>query len=139
MEWLINFILTWGSGFAVGWWAASKASQAAMKNILENAGVTERQLKQAAINMGMDMEEVREHFDDEDGETVISIRVEKHGKQLLAYQMETDQFLTQATTAKRLIDQLGEMSGERSITYNIDPNDGLKYLQKELDKRAERS
>jgi len=109
-----------------------------MKRILENAGVTEKQLKTAAINMGMDEDTIAEHFDVE-SELEISIRVEKVGRQLLAYRMETDQFLTQATTAKRLIDQLSEMSGDRGITYNIAPEDGLKYLQKELDKRAERS
>jgi len=106
-----------------------------MKRILENVGVTPEQLKTAAINMGMDPEQIEQHF--EEDEDVIQIRIEKVGRQLLVYRMETDQFITQATTAKRLLNQLAELAGDGKTTYNIGPEDGLKYIKKELDKRAD--
>jgi len=136
MNWeaVFNFVFTWGSGFVVGWWLAGRASQEAMKRILENAGVTQSQLKQAALNMGMDPEQVEEHFEEDD--QVIHIRIEKHGKQFLVYQMETDQFLTQATTAKKVISNLKNLNPTTAVTYNIAPEDGLKYIEKELDKLA---
>jgi len=135
MNWeaIFTFLLNWGAGFAVGWWAASKVMQRAFQHILEKGEVTDAQLHKAADELGFDIDEFFEGVE----EPTTHLRIEQHSNSFCAYNVETNQFLTQADTAKELVDNIIKLSPQGH--YNIAPEDGLELVQKELDKMTEPS
>lgn len=122
---VIETLLIWGSGFAVGWWIMGKLAKAAMAEILTNLNLSDEALQEALRKSGADF-----LVEDEEGNDLtdaIPIRVEKVDDQLLAYRVVDNTFIAQGDTAKQLLDRIGErFEGQR---FRVDENRGAKHLE----------
>jgi hypothetical protein len=116
--------------FAFGWYIGSKVQfwldQITFKHILEDLGVTNKQLT-GLITQDL-APDVNENAADGNGLTPLEITLEQHQGVIYAYRKDTKQFLGQGTDQAGLIDSISKrMTDVRLI---IDSADGADLLQK---------
>jgi hypothetical protein len=116
--------------FAFGWYIGSKVQfwldQITFKHILEDLGVTNKQL--TGLISSDDIPDVNENTADGNGLTPLEITLEQHQGVIYAYRKDTKQFLGQGTDQAGLIDSISKrMTDVRLI---IDSADGADLLQK---------
>ena len=61
----------------------------------------------------------------------VNIKVEKHGEELFAYQLETNVFLSKAPDGEKLVANLEELFHNRKVPVRISihVDDGAEYIQ----------
>jgi hypothetical protein len=116
--------------FAFGWYIGSKVQfwldQITFKHILEDLGVTNKQLT-GLITQDL-APDVNENAADGNGLTPLEITLEQHQGVIYAYRKDNKQFLGQGTDQAGLIDSISKrMTDVRLI---IDQQDGADLLQK---------
>ena len=116
--------------FAFGWYIGSKVQfwldQITFKHILEDLGVTNKQLT-GLISQDL-APDVNQNTADGNGLTPLEITLEQHQGVIYAYRKDTKQFLGQGTDQAGLIDSISKrMTDVRLI---IDSADGADLLQK---------
>jgi hypothetical protein len=116
--------------FAFGWYIGSKVQfwldQITFKHILEDLGVTNKQL--TSLIAQDDIPDVNQNTADGNGLTPLEITLEQHQGVIYAYRKDTKQFLGQGTDQAGLIDSISKrMTDVRLI---IDQQDGADLLQK---------
>ena len=116
--------------FAFGWYIGSKVQfwldQITFKHILEDLGVTNKQL--TGLISSDDAPDVNASTADGNGLTPLEITLEQHQGVIYAYRKDTKQFLGQGTDQAGLIDSISKrMTDVRLI---IDSADGADLLQK---------
>jgi hypothetical protein len=116
--------------FAFGWYLGSKITThllaLSFRQILEDLGVSNDQLRKLARNVGADIPEPEPTTEP----TVeIEIRLEQEQEQIYAYRKDNSQFLGQGSDAQALIDHLNLTfaNGARLI---VREQDGADLLQK---------
>jgi hypothetical protein len=118
LELIVIIAATFYLGWRLGFWAAS----AAAAQIMEEAGVDEEQLERVASKMGLtDQVEAEE-------EKAIWFRIEKHGADLFAYRIETEEFIAQDSDPQGLIDRMAERF-PKGTTFRIAEEDGADYIK----------
>lgn len=123
---MIETIIIFVCGFALGHKLATLFHVAAFKKILEELGVSEDQLRKlgrrAAEELGVDSPE----FERNDGLREIHIKLEQHQGQIYAFRTDTDEFLGQGADQDSLIAHLKQrMTGVRLVV-----DEGSELLQK---------
>ena len=116
--------------FAFGWYIGSKVQfwldQITFKHILEDLGVTNKQLT-SLITQDL-APDVNQNAADGNTLTPLEITLEQHQGVIYAYRKDTKQFLGQGTDQAGLIDSISKrMTDVRLI---IDQQDGADLLQK---------
>ncbi len=109
-------------GLFVGWKAAERFHTAMISDILERAGVTPEKLQSMMVELGKEMDEEV----DEQGLTVVEIRIEQHNDTLYAYRKDNEEFLGQGPTKEALIERMGEKL--RDVRLVVTPEDGAGLL-----------
>ena len=116
--------------FAFGWYIGSKVQfwldQITFKHILEDLGVTNKQLT-GLIARDL-VPDVNANTADGNGLTPLEITLEQHQGVIYAYRKDNQQFLGQGTDRQGLVDSISKrMTDVRLI---IDQQDGADLLQK---------
>jgi hypothetical protein len=116
--------------FAFGWYIGSKVQfwldQITFKHILEDLGVTNKQL--TGLISSDDIPDVNQNAADGAQLTPLEITLEQHQGVIYAYRKDNKQFLGQGTDQQGLIDSISKrMTDVRLI---IDQQDGADLLQK---------
>lgn len=98
METFIYIIMA----FIVGWKISAWVQTYITKQILEDLGVTDKQLLKAIADMDAELPGAKTV----DTRTTVELKVEQHGAALYAYELATDTFISQAADPDSLIDML---------------------------------
>jgi hypothetical protein len=116
--------------FAIGWFLGSRIQwfldQITFKEILNDLGVTTKQLTNLIERA--DAPAVNQNAQDGDGLTPVEVTLEQHQGVIFAYRKDTQQFLGQGVDQAELITSIkNRMQGVRLV---IDHKDGAELLQK---------
>jgi len=96
METFIYIVIS----FIVGWKVSAWVQTYITKQILEDLGVTDKQLLKAIADMEADKPEAI------DNRTTVELKIETHGGHLYAFELATDTFVSQAADPDSLVDTL---------------------------------
>jgi hypothetical protein len=121
LELIIAFVIGW----ILGWRINDAVRTTAMRHLLKELGITERDLRAAAARNGIEISAAPDTAADE---TVVEVKLEQHGGQIFAYRKSDDTFLAQGTDRDSLIDRLNQTMKPCRIL--IDKEDGADLLQK---------
>ena len=118
--------------FAFGWYMGNLVTTyllaLSFRQILQDLGVTNQQLRKLATDVGVELPDVNQNTADGDGLTPLEIVLEQHQGVIYAYRKDTQQFLGQGTTREGLVESISKrMDNVRLI---IDTADGADLLRK---------
>ena len=128
MELLILVVIAFAFGWYAGSWVTTHLLALSFRQILNDLGVKNEQLRKLATDVGIELPAV--NADTATGDTLVPLEVtiEQHQGVLYAYRKDTKQFLGQGTDREGLIDSISKrMTDVRLI---IDQQDGADLLQK---------
>ena len=121
LELIIAFVIGW----ILGWRINDALRTTAMRHLLKELGITERDLRAAAARNGIPLADAPDTAADT---TVVEVRLEQDGNQIYAYRKSDDTFLGQGTDRDSLIDRLNQ--NMKPCRVLIDKEDGADLLQK---------
>jgi hypothetical protein len=128
MELIIAIVIAFAFGWYAGSWVTTHLLALSFRQILNDLGVKNEQLRKLATDVGVDIPDVNENTADGVGLTPLEVTIEQHQGVLYAYRKDNQQFLGQGTTQAGLIDSISKrMTDVRLI---IDTADGADLLQK---------
>ena len=97
--------------------------QWAMKSLLKDLGVSERELERVRQQLAKDLEPESE----EPELTELEVKIEKIGTTLYAYELENDQFLAQGRDREELLENLKHNLNNVRITVSKEHGADLIY------------
>ena len=128
MEILIVVIVAFVFGWYAGSWVTTHLLALSFRQILNDLGVKNSQLRQLAENVGLELPDVNQNTADGNTLTPLEVTIEQHQGVLYAYRKDNQQFLGQGTDRQGLVDSISKrMTDVRLI---IDQQDGADLLQK---------
>jgi hypothetical protein len=128
MELIIAIAIAFAAGWYVGSWITTQLLALSFKQILQDLGVKNEQLKKLARDVGVEVSDVNQNTADGDQLTPLEITLEQHQGVIYAYRKDNQQFLGQGTDRAGLIESISKrMTDVRLI---IDQADGADLLQK---------
>lgn len=101
METFIYIVIS----FIVGWKLSAWVQTYITKQILEDLGVTDKQLLKAIADMEAELPGAKTAAPT-DNRTTVELKIEQHGGQLYAFELTTDTFVSQAADPDSLVDTL---------------------------------
>jgi hypothetical protein len=128
IETAIILVLAFAAGWYIGSTVTTHLLALSFRQILQDLGVKNSQLRQLAEDVGVAVPAVNENAADGDSLTPVEVTIEQHQGVLYAYRKDNQQFLGQGTDRQGLIDSISKrMTDVRLI---IDTADGADLLQK---------
>jgi hypothetical protein len=128
MELLIAIIIAFAFGWYAGSWVTTHLLALSFRQILNDLGVKNEQLRKLATDVGIELPAVNADTALGDQLTPLEVTLEQHQGVIYAYRKDTKQFLGQGTDREGLIDSISKrMTDVRLI---IDQQDGADLLQK---------
>ena len=128
MELLILVVIAFAFGWYAGSWVTTHLLALSFRQILNDLGVKNEQLRKLATDVGVELPDVNANTADGNTLTPLEVILEQHQGVLYAYRKDTKQFLGQGTDREGLIDSISKrMDNVRLI---IDSADGADLLQK---------
>jgi hypothetical protein len=128
MELLILVVIAFAFGWYMGSWVTTHLLALSFRQILNDLGVKNSQLRQLAENVGLELPDVNQNTADGNTLTPLEVTIEQHQGVLYAYRKDNKQFLGQGTDQTTLVDSISKrMTDVRLI---IDQQDGADLLQK---------
>jgi len=123
---MLELIIAFAIGWILGWRINDAVRTTAMRHLLKELGITERDLRAAAARNGIPLTDAPDTAAAD--ETVVEIKLEQHEGQIYAYRKSDDTFLGQGTDRDSLIDRLNQTM--KPCRVLIDKEDGADLLQK---------
>lgn len=128
---LIELIIVAIAAFYAGWRGATWLHLMSFKNILEDMGVGEKELRNLAKKHDIKLP-------DEDSEestitTNVEVKVEQHQGQLYCFEVENDRFVTQAKTPEDLIENIFA-AYPKGTKINCEETNGGDLLKDAIDR-----
>jgi hypothetical protein len=128
MELLILVVIAFVFGWYAGSWVTTHLLALSFRQILDDLGVKNSQLRKLATDVGVELPDVNENTATGEELTPLEVTIEQHQGVLYAYRKDTKQFLGQGTDQQGLIDSISKrMTDVRLI---IDSADGADLLRK---------
>jgi hypothetical protein len=128
MELIIAIAIAFAFGWYAGSWVTTHLLALSFRQILNDLGVKNSQLRKLANDVGVELPDVNENTADGVGLTPLEVTIEQHQGVLYAYRKDNQQFLGQGTDREGLIASISKrMTDVRLI---IDTADGADLLQK---------
>jgi hypothetical protein len=128
MELLILILIAFAFGWYAGSWVTTHLLALSFRQILNDLGVKNEQLRKLATDVGLELPAVNQNTADGDTLTPLEVTIEQHQGVLYAYRKDNQQFLGQGTDRAGLIESISKrMTDVRLI---IDTADGADLLQK---------
>jgi hypothetical protein len=122
---MLELVIAFAIGWILGWKINDAVRTTAVRHLLKELGVTERDLRAAAARNGIMLADAPSTAADE---TVVEVRLEQHEGQIYAYRKSDDTFLGQGTDRDSLIARLNQNLTPCRVL--IDKEDGADLLQK---------
>jgi len=101
---MLELIITFAIGWILGWKINDALRTTAVRHLLKELGVTDKDLRAAAARNGIQIVDAP----DTAAEDLVEIKLEQQGTEIYAYRKSDDQFLAQGTDADSLIARLNE-------------------------------
>jgi hypothetical protein len=128
MELIIAILIAFAFGWYAGSWVTTHLLALSFRQILNDLGVKNSQLRQLAEDVGVELPAVNQNTVDGAQLTPLEVTIEQHQGVLYAYRKDNKQFLGQGTDQQGLVDSISKrMTDVRLI---IDTQDGADLLQK---------
>lgn len=121
LELIIAFVIGW----ILGWRINDAVRTTAMRHLLKELGITERDLRAAAARNGIPLADAPDTAADH---TVVEVRLEQDGNQIFAYRKSDNQFLGQGQDSQGLIERLNQNLTPCRVV--VSKEDGADLLQK---------
>jgi hypothetical protein len=128
MELIIAILIAFAFGWYAGSWVTTHLLALSFRQILNDLGVKNEQLRKLATDVGVELPAVNQNTADGEQLTPVEVTIEQHQGVLYAYRKDNQQFLGQGTDRQGLVDSISKrMTDVRLI---IDQTDGADLLQK---------
>ena len=101
---MLELIITFAIGWILGWKINDALRTTAVRHLLKELGVTDKDLRAAAARNGIQIVDAP----DTAAEDLVEIKLEQQGTEIYAYRKSDDQFLAQGTDADSLIERLNQ-------------------------------
>jgi hypothetical protein len=127
MELLIAILIAFAAGWYAGSWITTHLLALSFRQILNDLGVKNEQLKKLAQDVGIEVPDVNASTPSGDQLTPLEIVLEQHQGVIYAYRKDNQQFLGQGTDRETLVDSIGRrMTDVRLI---IRDEDGAEFVK----------
>jgi len=101
---MLELIITFAIGWILGWKINDALRTTAVRHLLKELGVTDKDLRAAAARNGIQIVDAP----DTAAEDLVEIKLEQQGTEIYAYRKSDDQFLAQGSNADTLIERLNQ-------------------------------
>jgi hypothetical protein len=101
---MLELIITFAIGWILGWKINDALRTTAVRHLLKELGVTEKDLRAAAARNGIQIVDAPDTAADD----LVEIKLEQVGTAIYAYRKSDDQFLAQGSDADSLIERLNQ-------------------------------
>jgi hypothetical protein len=101
---MLELIITFAIGWILGWKINDALRTTAVRHLLKELGVTDKDLRAAAARNGIQIVDAP----DTAAEDLVEIKLEQQGTEIFAYRKSDDQFLAQGSNADTLIERLNQ-------------------------------
>mgnify|MGYP000356054545 CR=1 FL=1 len=119
----IEIIIAFGLGLYIGFKVQDVIMKATFGRMLEEAGVTGKDLNKLIAHWKPQMDPEDSSADDLEE---IRIKIERHSDTLYAFRKDNDQFLGQGATREELIERLGEKF--TNVRLLVNKEDGAEFI-----------
>jgi len=102
---MLELIITFAIGWILGWKINDALRTTAVRHLLKELGVTDKDLRAAAARNGIQIVDAPDTAADDD---LVEIKLEQVGTAIYAYRKSDDQFLAQGSNADSLIERLNQ-------------------------------
>ena len=121
---MLELIITFAIGWILGWKINDALRTTAVRHLLKELGVTDKDLRAAAARNGIQIVDAP----DTAAEDLVEIKLEQQGTEIFAYRKSDDQFLAQGSNADTLIERLNQNLTPCRVV--VAKEDGADLLQK---------
>ena len=121
---MLELIITFAIGWILGWKINDALRTTAVRHLLKELGVTDKDLRAAAARNGIQIVDAP----DTAAEDLVEIKLEQQGTEIYAYRKSDDQFLAQGSNADSLIERLNQNLTPCRVV--VAQEDGADLLQK---------
>ena len=121
---MLELIITFAIGWILGWKINDALRTTAVRHLLKELGVTDKDLRAAAARNGIQIVDAP----DTAAEDLVEIKLEQQGTEIYAYRKSDDQFLAQGSNADTLIERLNQTLTPCRVV--VAQEDGADLLQK---------
>ena len=121
---MLELIITFAIGWILGWKINDALRTTAVRHLLKELGVTDKDLRAAAARNGIQIVDAP----DTAAEDLVEIKLEQQGTEIYAYRKSDNQFLAQGSNADSLIARLNENLTPCKVV--VAQEDGADLLQK---------
>ena len=121
---MLELIITFAIGWILGWKINDALRTTAVRHLLKELGVTDKDLRAAAARNGIQIVDAP----DTAAEDLVEIKLEQQGTEIYAYRKSDDQFLAQGSDADSLIARLNQNLTPCKVV--VAKEDGADLLQK---------
>ena len=101
---MLELIITFAIGWILGWKINDALRTTAVRHLLKELGVTDKDLRAAAARNGIQIVDAP----DTAAEDLVEIKLEQQGTEIFAYRKSDNQFLAQGSNADTLIERLNQ-------------------------------
>jgi hypothetical protein len=101
---MLELIITFAIGWILGWKINDALRTTAVRHLLKELGVTDKDLRAAAARNGIQIVDAP----DTAAEDLVEIKLEQQGTEIYAYRKSDNQFLAQGSNADTLIERLNQ-------------------------------
>jgi hypothetical protein len=101
---MLELIITFAIGWILGWKINDALRTTAVRHLLKELGVTDKDLRAAAARNGIQIVDAP----DTAAEDLVEIKLEQQGTEIYAYRKSDNQFLAQGSNADSLIERLNQ-------------------------------
>ena len=122
---MLELIITFAIGWILGWKINDALRTTAVRHLLKELGVTDKDLRAAAARNGIQIVDAPDTAADDD---LVEIKLEQVGTAIYAYRKSDDQFLAQGNNADSLIERLNQNLTPCKVV--VAQEDGADLLQK---------
>ena len=122
---MLELIIVFVVGWILGWKINDALRTTAMRHLLKELGVTEQDLRKAALRNGIIIADAPDTAADT---TVVEVRLEQDGNQIYAYRKSDSVFLGQGSDTDSLIERLNQNLTPCRVV--VSKEDGADLLQK---------
>jgi len=128
IETAIILVLAFAAGWYLGSWVTTHLLALSFRQILEDLGIKNDQLRQLARDVGADIPDAAVNTVHGEELKPVEITIEQHQGVLYAYRKEDQQFLGQGTDREGLIASVTKRL--QGVRLKISDQDGADLLQK---------
>ena len=121
---MLELIITFAIGWILGWKINDALRTTAVRHLLKELGVTDKDLRAAAARNGIQIVDAP----DTAVEDLVEIKLEQQGTEIYAYRKSDNQFLAQGSNADTLIERLNQNLTPCRVV--VAQEDGADLLQK---------